>query len=275
VHDLRVIVGSDPGSLSKPNEDAVAIGIDTVAVLDGATARTDTGCIHGVSWFSHHLADAIKRHSSNTPAETLAAAIADVADQHRDTCDLNHPATPSAAVAIMQIRDNALRYLVLGDVTIALYQGTHLHVLTDSRVNATARTERAAADALISGSAEKNDALVRMKNAELNSRNVTGGFWVAAANPAIVSEALTGQISSHDVSVAAVLSDGATRAVHPLGLYDWPGLMRVLRVGGPDGLIRQVRTAEDSDPAGVRWPRNKVHDDATAVLIVNGLHKVD
>ena len=54
-----------------------------------------------------------------------------------------------------------------------------------------------------------------------------------------------------------------------------PGLMRVLRVDGPDGLIQQVRTAEDSDPAGVRWPRNKVHDDATAVLVVNGLHQVD
>lgn len=247
----------------------MAINGDTVAVLDGATARTDTGCVHGVAWFVQRLAAAIGRNSENAPAEALAASIADVADQHSVTCDLNHPATPSAAVAIVQARDGFLRYLALGDVAIALCQGTGIHVLTDTRVNTTAQVERALADALPSGSAEKDEALVRMKRAELNSRNVAGGFWVAATNPNIVSEAVTGQLPLREIRATAVLSDGATRAVDPLGLYDWPGLMKVLRSSGPDQLIRHVRAAEESDPTGVRWPRNKVHDDATAVLIEN------
>jgi hypothetical protein len=54
--------------------------------------------------------------------------------------------------SIVQERDNFLRYLVLGDVTIALHQGVDTQVLTDARINTTAPAERARADALPSGS---------------------------------------------------------------------------------------------------------------------------
>jgi hypothetical protein len=32
-------------------------------------------------------------------------------------------------------------------------------------------------------------------------------------------------------------------------------------------LIDRVRAAERDDPRGERWPRGKVHDDATAVYV--------
>lgn len=41
----------------------------------------------------------------------------------------------------------------------------------------------------------------------------------------------------------------------------------MLAANGPGELIRQVRAAGATNPAGIRWPRNKIHDDATAILI--------
>jgi hypothetical protein len=264
---LRVTAHSEPGSPDKPNEDGVVICADTVAVLDGVTARTDTGCIHGVAWFVEHLAKARAEHSELAPADALTSAIRDTAERHRDTCDLLHQGTPSAAVAIVQIRNQVLRYLLLGDITLIADKTDWIEVLTDNRVDESARAEREAADAILSGSPAKAQALVRMKHAELAARNIPGGFWVAAADPDIVTHALTGEIPLRKVRRAALLSDGAARAVFPLELFDWPGLLAALTVRGPGELIRQVRTAEDTDPAGVRWPRNKIHDDATIVLI--------
>jgi len=266
---VQVTVSSQPGSPQAPNEDAFLISADTntVAIFDGATARTDTGCIHGVAWFVHSLADDLGNHASLTPAKALAAAISDTAARHRHTCDLTHPGTPSAAVAIVQARRKTLRYLMLGDVTVVLDLGHGIRVLTDNRVNATARAERRAADDLPSGSPEKTRALVRMKQAELAARNVAGGYWLAAADPTVVHHALTGDVPRQHVQQAALLSDGATRAVDPFGLCDWRGLLATLAAAGPGELIRQVRAAETSDPAGIRWPRNKIHDDATALLI--------
>jgi hypothetical protein len=264
---LLVTAHSEPGSPDAPNEDGIVITADTVAVLDGATARTDTGCIHGVAWFVERLGQALAKFSDLAPAEMLAAAISATAEQHRDTCDLEYPGTPSAAVAIVQARGGAVRYLILGDVTLIVDDASGLQVLTDDRVSTTATAERAAADALPSGSAEKDRALVRMKNAELSSRNLPGGFWVAAADPGVVANALTGHFPARRVQRAAFLSDGAARAVDLLKLYDWPGLLAVLCAEGPAEFIRQVRAAENSDPDGARWPRNKIHDDATVALI--------
>ena len=266
---MQVTASSQPGTPQAPNEDTYLISADTgtVAVFDGATARTDTGCIHGVAWFVHTLADALGTHASRTPANALAAAISHTAARHRQTCDLTHPGTPSAAVAIVQARRKSLRYLLLGDVTVILDLGHGIRVLTDNRVNATARAERRAADNLPSGSAEKTRALVRMKHAELAARNIAGGYWLAAADPAVVSHAPTGDVPRQHVHQAALLSDGATRAIDPFGLCDWQGLLAILATVGPDELLRQVRAAENTDPAGVRWPRNKIHDDATALLV--------
>lgn len=264
---MRVTAHTEPGSPGKPNEDAFAIAPEMVAVLDGSTVRTDTGCIHGVAWYVERLAGALINHANMVPADALAAAISDTAHQHRDTCDLEHPGTPSAAVTIIHSRNNVLRYLLLGDVTLVMDQAEGLKVLTDDRVNATARAERAVADALPSGSNEKRQALVRMKDAELISRNVAGGFWVAASDPSIVTHAITGEIPLGHIKRVALLSDGAARAVDPLKLYEWPGLLAALVASGPGPLIRQVRAAEDTDPAGVRWSRNKIHDDATVALV--------
>ena len=246
----------------------MVVTADMAAVLDGATVRTDTGCIHGVPWFVENLSGSLVRHEGAiSPADALAAAIEETAAAHRDTCDLNHPGTPSAALAIARARDGFLRYLVLGDVTLAIETTDGLRIITDNRVDSTAMAERAAADALPDGSPEKAEALIRMKHAELAARNVPGGFWVAAADPAAVSHSLTGEIPLHTIHRVILLTDGAARAVRPFKLYDWPGIFSAVAHEGPGGLIKQVRIAEDADPTGNLHPRNKIHDDATVAVI--------
>jgi hypothetical protein len=184
---VQIAAASEPGSPDKPNEDGVVATADMAAVLDGATVRTATGCIHGVPWYVENLAGALIKHKELPPAEALAEAITETAAAHRDTCDLDHPGTPSAALAVVQAHRDSLRYLVLGDVTLVIEMTDGLRIVTDNRVSATASTERAAADALPAGSPEKAEALVRMKHAELAARNVPGGFWIAAADPTVVS----------------------------------------------------------------------------------------
>jgi hypothetical protein len=264
---VQIAAASEPGSPDKPNEDGVVITADMVAVLDGATVRTDTGCIHGVPWFVEQLTGSLVRNKHLSPSGALAAAIAETASAHGATCDLSHPGTPSAAVAIVQAHGESLQYLVLGDVTFVMETADGLRVVTDNRVDATATAERAAADALPSGSLEKAAALVRMKHAELAARNVSGGFWVAAADPAVVDHSLTGEIPLQAIHRAALLTDGAARAVNPFKVYDWPELLSATTKEGPSGLIKQVRDAEAADPAGVRYPRNKIHDDATIAIV--------
>jgi hypothetical protein len=108
-----------------------------------------------------------------------------------------------------------LRYRLLADVSSIIDKTDGLQVLTDNRVGKAALADRAAAEGLLGESPEKDQALVRVKHAELASRDVAGGFWAAAADPSIVDHALTREIPLPHVHQAALPSDGAARAVDP------------------------------------------------------------
>jgi Protein phosphatase 2C len=262
---LRVSTATCPGDPAIPSEDRVIATEDLIVVLDGQTARTTTGCRHGVSWYAENLGAAITARAAD-PAlglgAVLAGAIERTAARHPE-CDLSHPATPSATVAIVRSGPGAVEYLILGDTTVLVETTGELRVLTDGRIEAAAEAERRAADRHPIGSPEKRAALLRMKHAELAQRNRHGGFWVAAADPAAARHAVTGEIPG--VRRLAVLSDGAARIVSPLAELTWPETLDLLESHGPAELIRRVRAAEATDPAGARWPRNKSSDDATAV----------
>ncbi|MGA3538493.1 hypothetical protein ACK8GE_04235 [Micromonosporaceae bacterium DT194] len=120
---MRVSIASEAGNPSSPNEDWAMASENLIVVLDGATARTDTGCVHGIAWYAVKLGSALAGLAADRDAalsNALMHGIRFTADQHRNTCDLSHPGTPSAATAILRLRDTVLEYLVLGDVTVLI-----------------------------------------------------------------------------------------------------------------------------------------------------------
>ncbi|WP_244252067.1 protein phosphatase 2C domain-containing protein [Micromonospora antibiotica] len=256
-----------------PNEDWAVAGERLILVLDGATARTGTGCEHGVAWYAAKLGSALAGLAvdRDTPlADALAQGIRSVAEQHRHSCDLDHPGTPSAAIAVLRPRDGSLEFLVLGDVTVVIDTADGIRVVTDDRVDGTARAEREEVNRHPFGTVAKQAALLRMKHAELAARNRPGGYWVAAADPTAASYAITGDVPLDNVRRVAVLTDGAARPVALFDLLTWADVLDVLDREGPVALIRRVRASEAADPACLRWPRNKCSDDATAVYACTG-----
>jgi hypothetical protein len=257
---MLVRLSSQPGATAVPNEDWAWADESIIVVLDGGTARTETGCVHGVPWYAARLGESIVEATARTGLRAvLAHAIRSVAERH-GSCDLSHPATPSAAAAIVTRTGDDLEYLVLGDITIVAETDEGISVVVDERVDATARPERDEADRHPYGSPEKQAALLTMKHAELAARNSSGGYWVAAQDDRVVGEALAGRW--HGVRRLAVLTDGAARIVRMFGELGWQQVLD----HDPASLIERVRELESTDPDCRRWPRNKRHDDATVAI---------
>lgn len=266
---------TDAGS-SAENEDWSATTPDLVVVLDGATVRTETGCRHGAAWFARKLGAAILSGAAvrTTPLpDVLADAIHEVAELHPE-CDLTHPGTPSAGVAIVRLEGGVLRWLVLGDVTVVLDTTTDgIVTVSDQRISASATPQRAEADRHLIGTAEKAAALVAMKHVELAARNTTDGYWIAAADPTAVEHAITDEIPVDTVPRLAVLTDGAARYVDMFGLGKWDAALDAIGKQGPRAFTQLVRRAEESDPLGAVYPRNKTSDDATVVFVELATHE--
>jgi len=261
---------SSPGAAS--NEDFVGATTSVVVVIDGASVPPGlaTGCGHGTAWYARRLGTQLlallTTQVDRSPVDGLAQAISDVAALHADTCDLRHPGSPSATVAILREQPEAVEYLVLGDTTVLLDEPAGIRVVTDDRLEQVAAIQHGAMHQHATGSADHDRSFAELVTEQRRHRNHPDGFWVASTDPAAAQHALTDTVSREGLQRAAVLSDGATRLVDRFGLVDWPSFLTMLAEQGPEAIIAQVRAAEHSDPDGQRWPRGKRHDDASAAL---------
>ncbi|MBF5032112.1 MULTISPECIES: hypothetical protein [unclassified Micromonospora] len=270
---MRVRSASDPALGRPENEDVVFRFGPLVGVLDGATVPEgfDTGCAHGPAWYVRHLAARIGLAVAARPAATLmsslAAAILAVRADHGGMCDLDHPGTPSSTVCLLRHSGDRVDHLVLCDSPLVLDTDRGIEVVTDDRLaDAVADLRRSAAE-LPDGDTDPATRFRRATTVQRARMNRTHGYWAAASDPDAAYHALTGTLPLRGPGAlrrAALLSDGASCAVDQFGLFDWAGLLEVLTVEGPDGLIDRVRVAERDHPDRLR--RRKRTDDASAVL---------
>ncbi|RZS43529.1 hypothetical protein EV193_102509 [Herbihabitans rhizosphaerae] len=258
---MRIDIATVPGDPRRPNEDFVAVAGEVVVVLDGVTPPPDgvTGCVHDVPWFVARLgASAVERASTGPRsdlAECLAGAIETTAAAHRDTCDLAHPRTPQATVAMLRWDADLVEHLVLSDAAVLLDGPAVTPILDTTLTDVLARDDVRAAHGRV------------YRELIEGLRNVDGGFFTAAADPAVVARAITGSTPRSEVHGAAALTDGVTRWVEAFGAGDWSGLCEQLGKRGCSAVIDEIRRYEAADPDGVRYPRGKRHDDATAVYV--------
>jgi len=263
------------GHPSRLSEDWAGASPTVAVVLDGLSTPTghETGCGHGTPWFVDQLGPCLLDHASSpqrTLADSLARAITEVAALHPE-CDLDSTATPSAAVAAARVLPSAERveYLVLADTTVLLGRAdkSEPDAISDRRVDRFAQAEVEAALRAPIGSDEHRDALTELVAAQRRLRNTPAGYWVAGADPRAAEQALTGTAALADVTDLALLTDGTSCIVTVFGELTDQQVLELLRHDGPETLINQVRAIELADPRGVRWPRFKTSDDATALYL--------
>ncbi|MFF4501855.1 protein phosphatase 2C domain-containing protein [Streptomyces sp. NPDC001401] len=255
---------SEPGDPTSPNEDFAAAALPasgqggTLVVLDGVTPpRGETGCLHSVPWYTARLGGALTELTASLPdvplQEALARAIARTAETHAATCDLSHPRTPQATVVVARWGVERVEYLVLSDSALLLESPEgRVTSLLDDRLSRLPRSSLA------------TDAIV-----DSTVRNKEGGFYTAAADPAVAARAVTGVLSRGDVRALAALTDGATRWVEKFREGDWADCFRFVRKEGAQALVDRVRMLERADAEERRYlRRSKTHDDATVVYVV-------
>ncbi|WEH35843.1 protein phosphatase 2C domain-containing protein [Streptomyces sp. AM 4-1-1] len=259
---MRIELATVPGSRERPNEDWAVTALPasgqggTAILLDGVTPPPGAyGCEHSVPWFTARLGGALVELSVSqrdlTLGEILAEAIRRTGDTHRSLCDLSHVRTPQATVVMARWDDQEIEHLVLSD-SVLLFEapdGT-VRPLLDDRL-----------DRLPPGSLASDEI------ADSLARNKEGGFFTAAADPAVADRAVTGRTPLSEVRALAALTDGAGRWTEMFREGDWTDCFAVLREEGPRGLIDRVRALEDADTERVHLGRGKAHDDATALLV--------
>ncbi len=280
---MRIIAHTEKAPGSPENEDSLVITGGLVGVLDGVTApKLDTGCMHGPAWYVRNLATHLTAAATADPSgrleDYLASAIRLVTKAHAGTCDVANPHTPASTISLLRQRGDQLEYLMLCDSPIVLETaGGAVSVIVDTRFEAAVAELRLIfhdPDVPI-GSREHAERVHRLARHKETLINQPHGYWIPSSNPDAAYQALTGSFSlmgPEAITRAALLTDGASRAVELFELLTWPALLDTIATQGPAALIAQVRAAELADLYGSANPRHKRHDDATAVLCLFDHH---
>lgn len=228
--------GVGPDGQARPSEDVVVVLPDAVVLLDGATSATHPPGPYVVA-LAAQLAGRLTAAPEIGLVEHLAGAIRAVARHHGHTPG----ASPSSTVAIARWDESTVEALVLGDSPVAAFHpdGTHT-VVTDPRLRDLRPIPEGGVDAL---------------------RNRDDGFWVAEALPAAARMAVHRGWTRAQVTDLLITSDGVSCGIDDYGVLTWPSAVDLARTAGPYAVLDAVRTAEDTDPHGLRWPRGKRHDD--------------
>jgi Protein phosphatase 2C len=228
---MRVELATEPGTPGWPNEDFAAAAPGAAVLLDGCTTTphgASTGCLHGVAWYARALGGVLLSLISADPAGPLAEAL---------------------AAAIGQVRASH------ADSCDLAHPLTPASTVTAARATPGGFEVLALADSVIVADYGKDRAPVV----------ITDRHRAASTSPDAAAQARTATLPRDGLHAITLLSDGATRIAEQYGLLSWPDLAAVIREEGPAELIARVRAAEDADPDGARWPRDKLRDDATVL----------
>jgi hypothetical protein len=243
---MRVTMRSAAARTGRANEDFTGALPAAAVLIDGAgIPGTESICRHGVAWYAARLGGSLLSLLSLGPGRSLTALLAEaieqVTDDHRDTCDVADPISPSATVAILRLSDGLIEHLVLGDSILVLDRadGAPL-VVSDPREVIISRPYQAALEAAAEGSDEHHRVLRDLRA----NRNQPGGFWLAKDDPQAADEAITGSCPISSLTGAVLLSNGASRIVDRFRLADWPEVLAVLASSGPAEVIHRVRQEE-------------------------------
>ena len=276
---------TQPGS--KVNEDGYGIwpaeAPRAAWVLDGVTGINDRALLPGPSdaaWFVAQVQEALPALLSGAPdrpAADLIGALADELERRQSAAWLDARGadgreTPAASFALVRLIGPEIEVLRLGDCLVLLeaIDGT----VTVMDHPGLAAIEAETRDALLTlraqGITDPKQAFAAMVprlRAERLRRNVSDGYGVLAAEQSCVPMVHVDRMPAHCVRRILLASDGYYRLVDHYRAVSDAELVRRTAELGADAMLQQLRAIEAADPLATQYPRLKIADDATALLI--------
>lgn len=272
-----------PGSPQRPNEDASGWTDSAAFVIDGATGL-GPGILVGddnsdAAWLAAfaalNMTGMLER--GHATAE-IVRAINTLVGRFVDCMSSEPPEgwqLPVAGFQMLRVEDSRLVTSGLGDCTL---------FVLDAAGNATAvspQPSRGAENAIAAAMIERAGGLSSLAVADRDAKTVEtlraarsifntqgGPLWTLGTAPDAADHVVSAALAPALPATALLASDGFAALVDTYRRYDAAGLVTAARERGVEELGRELRSIElDEDPEGRVFPRMKISDDATALLI--------
>ena len=252
-------------------------------VLDGVTGINDRALLPGptdAAWFVAQVQETMPTLLSKAPdmpATELVGALVEELERRQSAAWLDARGadgreTPAASFALVRLIGSEIEVLRLGDCLVLLEAADGAVTVMDHPVLAAIEAETR--DALLAlrarGITDPKQTFAAMMprlRAERLRRNHPDGYGVLAAERSCVPMIHLDRMPAHALRRILLVSDGYYRLVDHYNAASDAELVHRAAELGAETLLEQLRAIEAGDPLARRYPRLKIADDATALLI--------
>lgn len=250
------------------NQDYYAYGDTYALVLDGASSflseQTSIDAATYVKALGESLAAQLEYCEVEEIPEVVATAIEEVVKKY----ELVEESSPNSTIVIVKWNQNEVVTYVLGDSScLIIEKDGYFTEITDNRMNKFGESVRKNYRERLSlgfGFDECHKKLLRkLQRTQKKFRNTNQGYWIAGTSPKAASFGLFYMIGLPNTMFLILATDGGMNALRSDELIS---LDKLRHVDLKKTLQRQ-HERETKDSNGKRYPRSKIHDDKTLILI--------
>ncbi|PYB75442.1 hypothetical protein [Rhizobium wuzhouense] len=275
---------SDPGKQGRANEDRFGYNKHSAFVLDGATGLGDRQFMEGYGSDAAWIAE----FGTTRLAERLdaladpATVLRQISEEARDIFvavagDQPRYAWPLCSLTGLQATPTGFRWFGLGDSCLYLLHddGQSDFVIPIPGTYEWEQHQAAKHIARVGGIGKAGVAnddpttLEDLRRGRARQNTPDGTTWTFGIVPEAADHLVAADVPVHDGGATAILcSDGTADLVALYKLYDPATLIRRAATAGLKALVTELRHYErELDPDGLKFPRYKQSDDATAILL--------
>jgi hypothetical protein len=252
-------------------------------VLDGVTGINDRPLLPGPSdaaWFVAQVQatlPALLSQSPDLPIAELADLLVRELDQRQSAAWIDPRGadvweTPAASFVLVRLIGAEIEIVRLGDCLVLLEGADSAVTVMEHPVleQIEAETRRAILDLRSAGITDPQQVRAKMipqLRAQRRRRNRPDGYGVLAAEHRCMPMMHVDRMPAANLRRVLLASDGYYRLVDHYTAMTDADLIRRTQADGAAALLQQLRAIEAADPHAARYPRLKIRDDATALLI--------
>lgn len=261
-----------------------------VLVLDGSTGLGENRITPGeqdewntdAQWFVQSFSALVERYMDNDlPIKELVReciAKLSVSYWKMVPADTDCLSQPSASMALLKKTGDMIELLSIGDLTVLIQKedGSVIEIKDDTVSKLDSQVIKQMVKESQNRKIDVSEArqLPQIQDALDRNRmmkNTEDGYWVLGLDPEVVTHGLYRQLSMEDWNRILICSDGfyAYTDYHSLTENTPEQFMNQVVGNSLNAMIKEIRKVEHGDVGYNRYPRLKMSDDATAVLIVS------
>ncbi|MEW5423113.1 protein phosphatase 2C domain-containing protein [Amorphus sp. 3PC139-8] len=266
-----------PGNPARANEDAFGTAGNFAWVIDGATGVGAFECLEGPSdaaWLSATASEILAERigAGTDDLRSLLAETIDLLAQRFDEAVVRPPEArhqrPTAAILIARFDPDGIEAIELGDCLL-IARGGEGRFGSVGLGRPGREVEQAAAKQMHDHGATLDHPEVRRRMREGRDRhNTPEGYWIFGLDPEVVDHARTHRLDLAASQTALLATDGFAALFEDYGRYSPEAALEAATSRGLAALGEELRMVEHGeDPSCRRYPRFKVSDDATALLV--------